>query len=633
MTTTAPYGSWVSPITADLLTTSGVGLSDVTVDGSDVYWLEQRPTEGGREALVRLRGTVSQEVLPGDVGVRTMVHEYGGGAYDVRDGVIVFSTASDGRLHLVDGDGIRALTPDLPGRQLRYGDLQLDLARRRVVCVREDHRGGGEAVSTLVAVPLDGAPTAGLVLVGGHDFVASPRVSPDGEQLAWVTWEHPDMPWDSTVLWCGDAHGGDARVVDGAAGVSVGDVGWLADGRLMYASDRSGFWNLTIDGAPVHSVDRDCSDPAWVLGERTWVELPDGRILLREWRDARAQLVLVAPGGDAVDVAVSLVSTSRPSWSGGGVVMVARRERDAVAVVRVEPDGGRMTVLRSGADVPVEQAYLPQAQAVTWSDPRGRDVHGFLYRPRNPGFTGPAGELPPLVVQTHGGPTGHAIPALDLDHAYWTSRGVAVLDVNYGGSTAYGRAYRDRLRGQWGVVDVDDCCAGARAMAERGEADPARTAISGGSAGGYTTLAALTFRDVFTAGVSLYGIGDLETLVRDTHKFESRYADRLVGPYPEARALYVERSPVHHVDRLDCAMLLLHGADDAVVPPGQATSMAEAVRAKGKPVAVRIFAGEGHGFRAAQTRRAATEAQLSFYGQVFGFEPADEIRGQPVDNL
>ncbi len=633
MTTTAPYGSWTSPITAELLTASAVHLSEVTVDGGDVYWLERRPTEGGREVLVRRRHGLEEEVLPGDVGVRSMVHEYGGGAYDVRDGVVVLSTASDGRLRVVDADGVRALTPELPGRLLRYGDLQLDLPRRRVVCVREDHRGGGEAVNTLVAVPLDGGLSEGTVLVGGHDFVSSPRVSPDGEHLAWVTWEHPDMPWDSTVLWRGDPLGGHARVVDGGAGVSVGDVGWLADGRLLYASDRSGFWNLTTDLVPVHAVERDCSDPGWVLGTRTWVELPDGRILLREWRDARAQLVLVGPGTEAVDVDAPVVSTGRPSWSDGGAVMVAARAREAEAVVRVEPDGGIVTVLRSASQVAVDDAYLPVAEPVTWPDARGRDVHGFLYRPRNPDFTAPAGELPPMVVQSHGGPTGHAVPALDLEYAYWTSRGVAVLDVNYGGSSAYGRAYRDRLRGQWGVVDVDDCCAGALSMAARGEADPARTAISGGSAGGYTTLCAVTFRDVFSAGVSLYGIGDLETLARDTHKFESRYPDSLVGPYPERRDVYVERSPVHHVEGLDCAMLLLQGEDDAVVPPGQATAMAAAVRAKGKPVAMLLFPGEGHGFRSAATRRAATEAQLSFYGQVFGFEPADDIPLLPVDNL
>lgn len=303
------------------------------------------------------------------------------------------------------------------------------------------------------------------------------------------------------------------------------------------------------------------------------------------------------------------------------------------AVIQLDLDSGRTEVLRASAELPVARAYLPKAEAVTWPDRQGREVHGFLYRPRHPDVEAPQGELPPLIVQSHGGPTGHVVGALNLDHAYWTSRGIAILDVNYGGSTSYGRAYRERLKGQWGIVDVDDCCDGAAAMADRGWVDPARLAISGHSAGGYTTLAALAFRDVFAAGVSHYGVADLEALARDTHKFESRYLDGLIGPYPAARDLYVERSPINHLDSLDCAMLLLQGEDDEVVPPNQATAMADAVRRKGKPVAIRLFAGEGHGFRASENQRAAHEAELSFYGQVFGFDPADDIPKLPVDNL
>ena len=482
--------------------------------------------------LVRLRDGEVCDVSPSRVSVRTRVHEYGGGAYDVRDGVVVYSDFADGRLHAIENGETRALTPTLTPSELRFGDLRLDLPRRRVLCVREDHRGPGEVINELVSVSLDGEPVEGDVLVTGHDFVAAPRLSPDGEQVAWISWEHPDMPWDSTLLWRGNATAANARVVDGGDGVSVCDIGWCRDGSLLYMSDRAGYWNLTRDRATLHPVAFDCSDPAWMLGGRSWLELPDGQILLREWRDASAQLMVIRPGEPAREVPTPLVSAARPSRWKESVVVLAERTSEPAAVIRLDPDSGRYDVLRASAELPVDRAYVPEAEAVTWHDRQGREVHGFLYRPHNPEFEAPAGELPPLVVQSHGGPTGQTVPALDLGYAYLTSRGIAVLDVNYGGSAGYGRAYRERLKGEWGVVDVDDCCDGARAMADRGWVDPARLAISGGSAGGYTTLSALAFRDVFTAGVSRYGVADLEALARDTHKFESRYLDGLVGPYP-----------------------------------------------------------------------------------------------------
>ena len=633
MTHKAPYGSWTSPITADVLTTSGLTLSQVVADGSDLYWLEGRPTESGRVVLVRLRDGEMADVTPSPVNVRTRVHEYGGGAYDVQGSVVVYSDFADGRLRIIENGETRALTPEGTPSALRFADLRLDLPRRRVLCVREDHRGADGVVNELVAVSLDAGASAGEVLVTGHDFVAAPRLSPDGEQLAWISWEHPSMPWDASLLWVGSATATNARVVDGGEGVSVGDIGWCRDGSLLYMSDRSGYWNLTRDGATLHPVTVDCSDPAWMLGGGSWLELPDGRILLREWRDSSAQLMLISAGEPPREVPTPLVSSARPSWWNGHVVMVAAPASEPAAVMQLDPATARFEVLRASAELPVDQAYLPEAEAVTWQDRQGRAVHGFLYRPRNPDFEAPEGELAPLVVQSHGGPTGQTVPALDLGYAFLTSRGIAVLDVNYGGSAGYGRAYRERLKGQWGVVDVDDCCDGAAAMAERGWADPARLAISGGSAGGYTTLSALAFRDVFAAGVSLFGVADLEALARDTHKFESRYLDGLVGPYPAAQDIYVERSPINHLDALNCAMLLLQGEDDEVVPPNQATAMADAVRRKGKPVALRLFAGEGHGFRAAENQRSAYEAELSFYGQVFGFEPADDIPRLPIDNL
>ncbi|KNX39006.1 S9 family peptidase [Luteipulveratus halotolerans] len=635
MPTTAPYGSWSSPITVQQLTAATVNLSSTRVDGNDVYWLEGRPEEQGRTVLVRRRAGSTVDVTPAPFDVRTMVHEYGGGAYDVRDGLVVFSDRADGRLRVVEsGVEPRVITPYVGGPLLRYAALHLDLPRRRVLAVREDHRDDGEPRNEIVAVPLTGE-SEGEVLVTGHDFVAAPRVSPDGERLAWVTWEHPSMPWDSTTLWVGDAGAGQARVIDGGDGVSVSDIGWLSDGRLLYASDRSGFWNLTIDRQPVHQVDRDCADPAWQLGPPEWCELGDGRLLLREWHDASARLVTLdlATGGTSPVEVGGLASTTGPAVIGDDVVLVASYADRPGAVIRLDPASGSVETLRAARELPFDSDYLPRAEPVTWPGSEGADVHGFLYLPRNPDHAGPDDELPPLIVQSHGGPTGHVTPAMRVYFAFWTSRGFAVLDVNYGGSTAYGRAYRQRLQGNWGIVDVRDCASGAQAMADRGLVDSTRLAIAGGSAGGYTTLAALTFADVFSAGVSHYGIGDLETLARDTHKFESRYPDSLIGPYPEAQQTYRDRSPVHFVERIDSAMLLLQGADDKVVPPNQAIATADAVRAKGRPVALVMYEGEGHGFRRADSIQDAAKAELSYYAQVFGFTPADDIPVLAIDNL
>ncbi|AKU18453.1 S9 family peptidase [Luteipulveratus mongoliensis] len=632
MTTPAPYGSWTSLLTTELITAGWTGLFEPRVDGDDIWWLETRPDEGGRLTLMRRRGDTADEITPGAWNVRTMVHEYGGGAYDVRGGVVAFSHMVDGRVYVIEGGREpRPITPATEGMALRYADLQIDLRRRRILCVREDHRADGEAVNEIVTLDLDGE-SEGRVLVSGHDFVAAPRMSPDGQRLAWVTWEHPSMPWDATQVWVGDADGAHARVIDGGEGVSICEIGWLRDGRLAYASDRSGFWNLTVDGEPLHQVDRDCADPAYMLGGRGWVELPDGRIAIREWRDAAAHLVVIGEQGSAQDVPVDVVSLGRFEGLANDVVTVIEYRDRPPEVARIDIATGATTAIKKAAE-PIDPAYLPEPEAVTWQNADGQDVHGFLYLPRNPEFVGPVGDRPPLVVRSHGGPTSHAVGGYRPGYAYWTSRGFVILDVNYGGSTSYGRAYRERLHLKWGIVDVEDCCSGAEVLAARGIVDPKRLAIEGGSAGGYTTLAALAFRDTFAVGVSHFGIGDLETLARDTHKFESRYPDGLVGPYPEARDVYLERSPVNHVDQLDCAMLLLQGADDKVVPPNQATAMADAVRAKGKPVALKIFEGEGHGFRRSETLKATLDAELSFYAQVFGFTPAGDVPKLDIDNL
>ncbi|TWE11644.1 S9 family peptidase [Rudaeicoccus suwonensis] len=637
--TTAAYGSWTSPLTTAELTSSGVGLSEVQVDGHDAYWLESRPSEGGRTTLMRLRGGEAVEMTPAPAHVRSMVHEYGGRPYAVGGGVVVFSDVRDGRLWLIEEDAApRAITVDLGGPVLRYADLEVDAARRRVLAVREDHRGDGEAVNTIVSVDLDGAPGEGSVLVDGSDFVAAPRLSPDGARMAWLTWQHPSMPWDATVLWVGDHDAGGASALVGQdAPQSVAEIGWLADGSLAYSTDISGYWNLHVDGQSIHPVDNDCADPAWVFGIRGWCELPDGRIALRVWRDGRAHVALVHRDGQAaVELGAALATVDSMAVWRQSLLLKAGFDDRSAALITLDPNrpgDSERHIIRDSSTRQADPAYVPTPEPVTWTNAAGHEVHGFYYAPRNPLFDGPADERPPLLVASHGGPTSMSPPEYSSLFAFWTSRGIAILDVNYGGSTGRGRAYRERLQSNWGVVDVDDCCSGAQSLADRGLVDGHRMAIFGGSAGGFTTLACLAFRDTFAMGISLYGIGDLETLVRDTHKFESRYCDGLIGPYPQQRELYVERSPINHVDDLDCAMLLLQGADDKVVPPNQATAMADAVRAKGKPVALQIYDGEGHGFRDATNIRASYEAMLSFMGQVFGFTPADDLAPLHVDNL
>ena len=654
--TTAPYGSWPSPISVQDLTGATVGLAGPQVDGSDLYWLEAHADQGGRVSLWRapLAGGEPVEVSPPEANVRTRVNEYGGGEYGVDRGVVVFSDLADGRLHAVDGTGAsRPLTPAEPAW---YGDVVVDAERGLVLAVREDHRSGvvaehGEAVSSLVAVPLDGSAAsswdAAVILAEGADFYATPQLSGD-DRLAWVAWNHPAMPWDATVLTVGRLEGSlgdptdpwrvrDARPVAGGPGESAIQPRWCGDG-LVFASDRTDFWNLYLltDGPvrALHETDAEFAEPQWVLGQSPYVVLDTQRLLCSITRSGAAELaVLDIDSGELTPAAPAGVGATALAAGPAGVVAVLTRPDRPATLSRLSAEAATgWTTVRASSTVHLDPALVSVAESVDWPGDEG-DVHGWYYPPRHPDFVAPDGSLPPLVTVSHGGPTSQSTSALRLEHQYWTSRGYAVLDVNYGGSTGYGRAYRNRLVGQWGIVDVADCASGAAAMGARRLADPARLAVKGGSAGGYTTLRALTATDVFAAGISQYGVADLEILARDTHKFESRYLDGLVGPYPADRETYLDRSPIHHLDQLSAPILLLQGREDKVVPPNQAELMADAARAKGLPVALLMFDGEGHGFRRAETIRASLEAQQSFLGRVFGFTPADDVPRLEIDNL
>jgi dipeptidyl aminopeptidase/acylaminoacyl peptidase len=650
---TAPFGSWASPISIDLVAGSAVELAEPQVDGDDVLWLEGRPCEGGRWTLLRRTPDgATRELTPDPFRVGNRVHEYGGGSYVVSRGRVVVSSLTDGRLWECDPAGVRpprSITPEGPWR---YADLRLDPVRPVLYAVRETHDPVEDLPSSvrneIVALALDGSDGPGRVLVAGPDFVAAPRPSPDGALLAWLEWDHPDMPWDATRLRVAEI-GPDgspvaARTVAGGPGISVMQPAWSPTGVLHAVSDVTGWWNLHafdgpagIDGparnlAPMAA---EVGDPAWVLGRCSFAFLADGSLLAVARAGGRDGLVRI--GADGAVEALETPFTEIEALQAGeaGVVAVAAGPRDGPVVLRLDPRSGAAAgVLARSLSAPLDAAVLPHPEAITFRTTGGATARALFFPPANEAFRGPAGQLPPLLVLSHGGPTSAASSALSLDHAFFTSRGIAVVDVDYRGSTGYGRPYREALKGQWGIVDVDDCVAAARHLADRGIVDPDRMAIRGGSAGGFTTLAALAFRpDVFAAGISRYGIADLELIHKDSHKFEASYEEGLVAPWPAGRQVYRDRSPIHVLDRVRAPMLLLQGLDDRVVPPSQLEAMVDAFTAGGLPHVAMTFEGEGHGFRRAETKRAVFRAELAFLGRVFGFTPADGIEPLEVPGL
>jgi dipeptidyl aminopeptidase/acylaminoacyl peptidase len=637
--TTAPYGSWVSPISVDQLTASSVGLSAVQIDGRHVYWLEARADEGGRVSLWRrlIAGDEPAEVTPAPANVRDKVHEYGGGEYHVSDGTVVYSEYRDGRLYVVRGDAKpRPITPD---GAFRFGDIRVHPERRLVLAVREDHSGGCEPANTIVALDLDGPNLhGGAVLCAGADFYSTPELSASG-RLAWTQWNHPNMPWDSTTIMAGLLSGTtilSSQPVAGGPSESAVHPRWLGD-KLIFVSDRTNWWNLYMwseEGVrALCTTEAEFCEPQWVLGQHPYAIIDHDHLLCSINRSGEESIaVLGISDGELHQLAPSRTAASSLAAGGRSAAAVLNYPDRPPALALLDLEHASCTIVRSSAPMIMDAASVSLARLVSWAGEQG-PIYGYFYPPVNADYSAPAGSLPPLITLSHGGPTSFAAPDFKIAYQFWTSRGFAILDVNYSGSTGYGRAYRDRLKGRWGVVDVQDCIAGALSMGVQRLADPTRMTIRGGSAGGFTTLAALTTSDVFAAGVSQYGIADLEALATDTHKFEARYLDSLVGPYPQERAVYIERSPIHHLDQLSAPILLLQGTEDRVVPPTQAEMLAEAARQKHLPVALIMFEGEGHGFRSADTIKAATEAQIYFFGRILGFEPADRVPPIAIDNL
>ena len=614
-----PYGSWPSPLTASRVTAGALRLDHVQLDGEDVYWVEGRASEGGRYVIVRRTadGAII-DVTPTVFNVRTRVHEYGGAAYTVDRGTIYFANFADQRIYRQRAG---AVPEPITAEGGFYADFRVDRTRDRLISVREDHSKAGEAINTIVAI--GGGET---VLVSGADFYSDPIVSPDGASLAWLQWHHPNMPWDGTELCVArfetDGTLGPARTIAGGATESIFQPEWSPDGTLYFVSDRSGWWNLhrLLNGEVevVHAMAAEFGKPQWTFSMVTYAFMSAERIAATYTQGGRWQLALIDTRSRTCTPVPLLVQPLESIHAtADAIYFIGGSATEANAITRLALADRSTEVLRSASAERIEPAWISVPEAITFTA-AGRDVHAFYYPPVNPAVTAPAGERPPLLVLTHGGPTGASSDVLDSKVQFWTSRGFAVLDINYSGSTGYGRAYRERLNGQWGIADVTDAVGGAEAMVAAGKADPARLAIRGGSAGGYTTLAALTFHHTFKAGASYYGISDLEVLQQDTHKFESRYNESLIGPYPAAREVYVARSPIHFTDRLSCPIILFQGLDDKVVPPNQSAMMAEAVRKKGLKVKYVTFEGEQHGFRKAENIIRALEEELAFYRDVFG---------------
>jgi dipeptidyl aminopeptidase/acylaminoacyl peptidase len=636
-----PYGSWKSPITADLIVAGTISLGEITLEGEDIYWLEGRPSEGGRSVLVRRTpdGTIA-DVTPSGFNVRTTVHEYGGGAYIVDQSTIYFSNFKDQQLNKQEsGKEPQQITS---ADKMRYADGVIDRRRNLIFSVREDHTTSDrDAINSLVKIELSG-DGAGEVIVSGNDFYSSPRLSPDGKWLAWLTWNHPNMPWDGCELWVGELDEAGRvigpKLIAGGKSESIFQPQWSPGGVLHFVSDRSGWWNIyrSRGGSvePLIEKDAEFGAPQWVFRMSTYAFESEQRIICAYCEKGIWQLASIDTESRSFEsLNVPYTEISSLQAASGRAVFCGASPTAAASIVALDLATRKLEVLRRSSSVAVDKGYLSVPRAVEFPTEKSLFAHAFFYPPTNADYEAPEAERPPLIVISHGGPTHASTASLKLTIQYWTSRGFGVLDVNYGGSTGYGTEYRRRLNGQWGVVDVEDCVNGARYLVERAEADGDRLIIRGGSAGGYTTLAALTFRDVFKAGASYYGISDIELLEQDCHKFESRYNDSLVGPYPERKDLYWERSPIHFTERLSCPIILFQGLEDKVVPPNQAEMMYEAALKKGLPVAYVPFEGEQHGFRKAENIKRSLEGELYFYSRVFGFDLAEPVEPVSIANL
>ena len=639
----APYGSWKSPITTDLIVSETIGLGRIVLDGEDTYWAEARPSEEGRNIIVkRSANGETADVTPSQFSVNTTVHEYGARGYIVVDGVVYFSNFDDQRLYRHrPGESPAPITPE---GDLRYAGAVLDRRRNRIICVREDHTtNDDEPVNTIVAIDIEGRREV-EVLASGNDFYASPHLNADASALAWLAWDHPNMPWDGTELWVApiDADGrlGEPEYVAGGVDESVMQPEWSPDGALYFASDRTGWANLYRwrphgEVEALLEMEAEFVKTHWWGGVCAYGFASASNLVCSYVQDGVWRLALLDPEAkrlQPLDLPYAEMGCADLKVAAGRVVFEAGSPAQPMSVLQLDLTTGALEVLQVSSAANVDLEYLSIPEIIEFPTEKDVTAHAFYYAPQNPDYAAPEGETPPLLVTCHGGPHSAATLELDLSIQYWTSRGIGVLDVNYGGSTGYGRDYRERLIGEWGVVDVDDCANGARYLVVRGDVDPERVVISGGSAGGYTALSAMTFRDIFKAGASHFGVSDLEALVNDIHKFDTNSLVGLVGPYPLYRKRYVERSPINYAEQLNCPVIFFQGLEDTIVPADQSEMMFEVVRDRGVPTAYIAFEGEYHGFQQADNIKRSMEAELYFYARVFGFDLADEIEPVVIEN-
>ena len=638
----APYGSWKSPITSDLIVSKTIGIGSLVIKQDDIYWLEKRPQEKGRNLIVGYsnhRGL--KNITPSPLSVRSKIHEYGGGAFTIEKDTIYFSSYSDGRIYQqVLNKQPQALTNKV---QQRYGDIIVDSSRNRLICVCEDHSPTDrEAINNIISIDLDTGRIRNLIT--GADFYSSPRLSPNGEHLAWLSWNHPDMPWDSTYLWLAKInHDGSIEkpeLVAGGQVESICEPKWSPSGELYFASDRTNWWNLyrrNQDGSVeiLHEMAAEFAYPHWVFGLSTYAFAGRNRLVCAYSTNGYWHLGNInteTKQFKEIKTKYTNISDLQATES-GFAVFIGGLPTETTAVVKLNLDTGQEQILKRTGDLTIDPGYLSLPEAIAFPTTDNLTAYAWYYPPVNQDYVAPSGELPPLIVKSHGGPTAAAAVDLNLRIQYWTSRGFGYLDVNYGGSIGYGREYRQRLEGKWGIVDVDDCVNGAKFLVSQGKVDGDKLVITGSSAGGYTTLAALTFRNTFKAGASYYGVSDLEILAKDTHKFESRYLDRLVGKYPEERSIYLERSPIHFTEQLNCPVIFFQGLEDKVVPPNQAEMMFQAIKEKGLPVAYVPFEEEAHGFRISENIKKALDSEYYFYARIFGFQSGESVNAIQIINL
>lgn len=625
----APYGSWQSPISAQNVAEGAAKFSEVKLIDRQIYWLESRPSAGGRTTLMKWSAQEGEkELLSQEYNVRSRVHEYGGGALLIAGEKIYFINDQDQQVHCLDQVGnIRKVTSL---ETCRFADGYANAAGTELYYVMEKH--GGSVENSIVKVD----PSSGVVqtIASGNDFYSNPRISPDGRQLAYLTWNHPNMPWDGSELWVIDLQSKKQRLVAGGLKESIADPKWSADGKLYFISDRLNWWNIyrEKDSKPVCAIEGECALPQWIFGGSLMGFSNEG-IFCSYVKNGSHKFAKITSKGTYQIIDLPYTTVSKIEVEDDQVAMIASSPNEPSSIILYNLSNGATTIVKKSRSKSLDQGYLSQPKAIEFPTTDGYTAHAFYYPPTNPNFRGMADEKPPLLVQSHGGPTWHTSPGYSLETLFWTSRGFAVITVNYGGSTGYGRKYRDRLKDNWGIVDVDDCTNAALYCVKKGLADPKRLAIEGGSAGGYTTLAALAFRDVFQVGADYFGVSDLERLTLDTHKFESRYLDQLLGPYPEKKAVYIERSPIHSAGKIHCPIIIFQGAEDAVVPPSQSEMMFNSLKERKIPTAYLLFQGEQHGFRKAENVERSLEAQLYFFSKVLNFPLNETIKPIQIDNL